>query len=65
MNSNKQKTTKKITVQSQRQSQIDEAILKLKSQLEDNGIFDDELIIGVAKIYSNSVLITYQKSLEK
>jgi hypothetical protein len=57
--------SKKIQVQSQRQFQIDEAILNLKSQLEDSGIFDDELIIGVAKIYANSILISYKKSLDK
>ncbi len=55
---------KELKVKSQHESQIDDAILKLKSQLEESGVFDDELIIACSRIYANSVLISYQKSLE-
>jgi len=65
MSSNKQtKKKKKITVQSQREQQIDTAILKLRDDLEETGIYDDELILAMCKIYAKSILIAYKKSLE-
>jgi len=48
-------------VKDERETQIDNHILKLKAELEQAGVYDDELLIAVAKIYSNSVLIAYQK----
>lgn len=47
-----------------RESQIDEYILKLRDELQESGVFDDELITAVAKIYSNSVLIAYKKHID-
>ncbi len=53
-------SNKKITVKTEKATEIDIHILKLKTQLEENGVFDDELIIAVAKIYANSTLIAYK-----